>query len=303
MRTFVADVGASFRDGSETILTSLVVVLQPLLLMSLYLRYRVSTTIPVEVEGVTPDVLREKSLSEIERLEIFHGNQTLPLAEFFHVSGDPSDGQIVWEGSLAGVHWIGAKMRCGVMRVEGHTGRHLGSEMAGGEIHVAGDAGDWVGGEMKQGLIDVRGRAGHLVGAAYRGSRLGMKGGVIYIGGDAGNEIGHTMRRGLIVIGGNAGDLAGFNMAAGSIFILGKAGIRHGAAMRRGSLVFFGPAPPLLPSFRHACQYYPPVLPLMFRELRQFGVRLPANLLSAPFNLYHGDFIEGGRGEILTRVL
>jgi formylmethanofuran dehydrogenase subunit C len=272
--------------------------------MPLHLRYHASTTIPVEVEGVTPDAVREKSPAEVEQVEIFHGNRKLPLAEFFAVSGDAADGRIVWEGDLSGVHWIGAKMRSGTMHVEGSAGRHLGSEMVGGEIYVAGDAGDWVGGEMKKGLIHVRGRAGHLVGAAYRGSRLGMKGGMILIGGDAGNEIGHTMRRGLIAVGGNVGDLAGFNMAAGAVFLFGESGIRHGAGMRRGSLGFFGPtAPPLLPSFRYACRYRPAVLPLMFRQLRAAGFVVPGDLLAAAFDLYHGDLIEGGRGEVLIRAI
>jgi formylmethanofuran dehydrogenase subunit C len=243
-----------------------------------------------------------KSPAEIEKLPIFHGNTQTPLAEFFDVSGDPSDERMVWEGDLAGVHWIGAKMHSGEIRVEGNAGRHLGSEMAGGEIHVSGNAGDWVGGEMKKGLIHIRGRAGHLVGAAYRGSRLGMKGGVILVGGDAGNEVGHTMRRGLIAVGGNAGDLVGFNMAAGAIFVLGEPGIRHGAGMRRGSLGFFGPnPPPMLPSFRFACRYRPVVLPLMFRQIRQYGFPVPDELLAASFDLYHGDLIEGGRGEVLIR--
>jgi formylmethanofuran dehydrogenase subunit C len=271
--------------------------------MPLHLRYQASTNIPVEVEGITPDEVREKSLAVIEKLEIFHGNRQAPLAEYFHVSGDPRDARITWEGDLSGVHWIGAKMRSGEVRVEGSAGRHLGSEMAGGEIHVSGDAGDWVGGEMKNGLIHVRGRAGHLVGAAYRGSRLGMKGGVILIGGDAGNEVGHTLRRGLIAVGGNAGDLAGFNMAAGAIFIFGDSGIRHGAGMRRGSLGFFGPTPPpMLPSFRFACRYRPLVMPMMFRQLRSYGFQVPDDLFTASFDLYNGDFIEGGRGEVLLRA-
>jgi formylmethanofuran dehydrogenase subunit C len=270
--------------------------------MSLHLRYKASTAIPVEVESVTPDALREKSPPEVEKLTVFHGNAQAPLAEFFDVSGDPSDGRMVWEGDLGGVHWIGAGMRGGEIRVEGNAGRHLGSEMAGGEIHVSGNAGDWVGAEMKKGLIHVRGRAGHLVGAAYRGSRLGMKGGVILIGGDVGNEVGHTMRRGLIAVGGNAGDLVGFNMAAGAVFVFGEPGIRHGAGMRRGSLGFFGRnPPPMLPGFRYACRYQPVVLSAMLRQLRRYRFHVPNDLLTASFDLYHGDLIEGGRGEVLIR--
>ena len=73
--------------------------------MSLSLRYHAQTSVPVEIEGVVPDRLRDKSPAEIERLEIFHGNRKLPLAELFAVSGDPADGRIDFEGNLAGVHY------------------------------------------------------------------------------------------------------------------------------------------------------------------------------------------------------
>ena len=271
--------------------------------MALHLQLTAKTTIPVEVEGIVPNVVRSQTLAEVERLPIFHGNQQLPLAELFNVSGDPSDDRIEWEGDLAGVHWIGAKMTDGYVHVAGNAGRHLGSEMQGGEIHVDGNASDWVGGEMHGGTIHVRGRAGHLIGAAYRGSARGMTGGTILVGGEVGNEVGHTMRRGLIAVGGNAGDLVGFNMLAGSVFIFGDSGIRHGAGMRRGTLGFFGPsAPPLLPSFRYACRYRPEILQLIFRQLRQLDFRVPDELDYAQFDLYSGDLIEGGRGEILIRA-
>jgi len=270
--------------------------------MPLKLVYRTQADVPVEVEGITPDRMRDKSLSDIEKLEIFHGNVKTPLGEFFSVSGDPSDGCMEWEGDLSGVHWIGAKMASGSIHLSGNGGRHIGSEMLGGEIHVDGDAGDWVGGEMRRGLIHVRGRAGHLIGAAYRGSAVGMKGGTILIGGDAGNEIGHTMRRGMIAIGGSIGDLAGFNMLAGTILVFGDSGIRHGAGMRRGTIGFLGSdPPPLLPTFRHACRYRPDVLEMVFRHLQLHAFKLPADVLQSQVDLYNGDMIEGGRGEIFIR--
>ena len=269
----------------------------------LRLTLKKKTSVPLEVEDVTPDVTRGKSLAEIEKLEIFEGNVKTALAEFFTISGDPSDAVQEWQGELSGVHWIGAKMTAGRVIIEGNGGRHIGSEMRGGEIHVQGDAGDWVGGEMHGGLIHVRGKAGHLVGAAYRGSAKGMTKGTILIGGDAGNEIGHSMRRGLIAIGGNIGDLAGINMIAGSIFVFGTSGIRHGAGMKRGTIAFLGPeAPPLLPTFRRACRYRPEVLPLIYRHLRKLDFRVPDDLLTTACYLYNGDFITGGRGEILIRA-
>ncbi len=269
----------------------------------LTLRYTAGTTVPVEIEGFTPDFARDKSAADVERFEIYHGNRKLPLAEFFAVSGDASDGKLAFEGNLAGVHWIGAKMTGGEIHVHGNAGRHLGSEMTGGHIHVDGDAGDWVGGEMRGGHIHVAGRAGHLIGAAYRGSRRGMTGGEILIGGDAGNEIGHTMRRGLIAIGGNAGDTAGFNMLAGSIFLFGPSGIRHGAGMKRGTIALLGDTDPtLLPTFRRACRCQPIAIRLALQTLRRRHFRVPDDLLAAQFHLHNGDFLEGGRGEILVRV-
>ena len=156
---------------------------------------------------------------------------------------------------------------------------------------------------MKGGLIHVHGNAGHQVGAAYRGSERGMNRGTIIVDGDAGNEIGLTMRRGLIVIGGNAGDLIGFNMLAGTIMVFGSSGIRHGAGMRRGTIVFMGDdQPQLLPSFRQAVKYQPEFMRVVLRKLVKNGFVVPEETLNASYNLYHGDMIDGGRGEILLRT-
>jgi formylmethanofuran dehydrogenase subunit C len=269
----------------------------------LRLAYRAAATVPVEVEGIRPDVVCELAPGDIERLPIFHGNQKLPLAEFFRVEGDAADRRIEFEGDLSGVHWIGAKMTAGTIRVAGNAGRHVGSDMRGGQIHVEGNAGDWVGGEMHGGLIRVSGRAGHLIGAAYRGSRKGMTGGTILVVGDAGNEIGHSMRRGLVAVGGSAGDLAGFNMLAGSVLVFGSCGIRPGAGMRRGTIGLFGAdVPELLPTFTRACRFRPEAIELVFASLKRLAFVVPEAMRSCLFELYHGDMLEGGRGEVLIAV-
>ena len=270
--------------------------------MALTLIYNGQTSVPVEVEGLTPDWACDKSLAEIEKFEIFHGNRKVPLAEMFTVRGDASDKRFDIEGDLAGVHWIGAQMASGEIHIEGNAGRHLGSEMQGGEIRVSGDAGGWVGAEMHAGFIHVKGNAGHLIGAAYRGSAKGMTGGTILIDGSVGNEIGHTMRRGMIAIGKDAGDMVGFNMIAGTVLVFGECGIRVGAGMRRGTIGLFGQEPPpMLPTFRFACTYQPQVMGLMFRELRSHGLTVEDSIAASEFDLYHGDMIELGKGEILLR--
>jgi formylmethanofuran dehydrogenase subunit C len=174
--------------------------------------------------------------------------------------------------------------------------------MHGGEIRVEGDAGGWVGAEMHGGFIHVHGSAGHLVGAAYRGSRKGMTGGLILIDGDVGNETGHTMRRGTIAVGGAAGDMLGFNMIAGTVLIVGECGIRPGAGMRRGTLCLANPNPPtLLPSFKFGATYRPPMLPLLMRDLKDRKFQFDESLLTADFDLFHGDFVALGKGEVLMR--
>jgi formylmethanofuran dehydrogenase subunit C len=270
--------------------------------LALTLRYNADTSVPVEVEGITPDRLREKSLVEIERLELHHGNRKVPLAGLFTVSGDPSDGRIDYEGDLGGVHFIGCGMTGGEIRVLGNAGRHLGAEMTGGTIQVEGNAGDWAGAEMHGGLIQIRGDAGDLVGAAYRGSRRGMTDGMILIGGNAGNEVGAAMRRGMLAVRGSCGDAAGFNMIAGSILVFGNSGIRIGAGMKRGTIALFGKTlPRLLPTFRRAAAFRPLFLRLIFRELAGLGFPVEPGLLDADLSLYHGDLVALGKGEVWTR--
>ncbi len=270
--------------------------------MSLTLKYNAKTTVPVEIEGVVPDRVRDKSLGEIERLEVYHGNLKLPLAELFAISGDPSDGRMDLEGDLSGVHFIGYGMSAGAIHVHGHAGRHLGGEMTGGEITVEGNAGDWVGGEMHGGLIKVTGDAGHLVGSAYRGSKRGMTDGTILIGGSVGSEIGSAMRRGALIVGGACGDAAGFSMIAGTILVFGAAGIRIGAGMKRGTIGLFGGEPTkLLPTFRFAGRFRPLFLRLLFRELGRLGFHVDQSLLDTDLSLYHGDLVALGKGEVWMR--
>lgn len=267
----------------------------------LSLRYRGQTELPVEVEGILPEAVRDLPLAAIEQLPIQFGNQAVPLAEFFLVSGEARDEGIEWQGDLSGVHWIGANMTAGTMRVAGSAGRHAGSRMRGGSLVIEGDAGDWLGAELRGGAIRVLGNAGHLVGAAYRGSPRGMNRGTIVVLGNAGDEIGATMRRGLIAVGGTAGDLAGVNMRAGTVLLAGPAGRRHGAGMRRGTLAFMQARPPLLPGFRAACRYRPDFLRVLLRYLATLGFPVPDLWLASDYELFSGDLIEGGRGEWLVR--
>ncbi len=270
--------------------------------MALRLTYLGASQAPVEIEGLTPDWACQRSNAEIERFEIFDGNRKVPLAERFRVAGDARDQHFDFEGNLAGVHWIGAHMRSGSIEIHGPAGRHVGSDLRGGQIHVHGNAQGWVGAEMHAGLIHVHGDAGHLVGAAYRGSTHGMTGGTILVDGHVGNEVALSMRRGLIAVAGSAGDLIGFNMIAGTVLVFGPCGIRAGAGMRRGTIGLLGPTPPpLLPTFRFATTARPQIVDVLLRHVHTRGLKVDTTLFTDEFDIYHGDQVSIGRGEVLMR--
>lgn len=98
--------------------------------MPLTIELTAKTSVPLEVEGITPCRVRELDVAAIERLEIFEGNNAPQLADFFRVSGNADDGEIIFKGELSGVHWIGTKMSSGQITIEGNVGRHVGSEMS-----------------------------------------------------------------------------------------------------------------------------------------------------------------------------
>ena len=273
--------------------------------MALVLTPRAISQIPLEVDSVRMETVREQSADQVASTLIQRGNKQVHLGEFFKVTGSAAgDETIVWQGDCSRVKLIGTHLASGTVRVEGDAGMHTGAEMTGGEVIVSGNVGDWLGAEMHGGRIHVKGNAGHLVAAVYRGGIKGMTGGEILIDGDAGNEIGHSMRRGLIAVGGRAGDFAGVNMIAGTIVIGGETGIRYGAGMSRGSIILLGTdAPDMLPTFRLACTYRPTFVRIYLRHLASAGWPVPPGCLESAYRRFSGDFLELGKGEILTRVL
>ena len=63
--------------------------------MPLSLEPLVTSSLPIEVDGLTPDWAAGKSLAEIQRFEVLHGNHRVAVAELFRVSGDAADKRIV----------------------------------------------------------------------------------------------------------------------------------------------------------------------------------------------------------------
>lgn len=272
--------------------------------MPLVLTLRESPSIPLEVDAVRVEVVREQTLDQVRATLIPHGNRQEPLGEFFEVTGSARDDQqVVWAGGCSRVKRIGEKHACGQMLITGDAGMHLGAEMTGGEITVRGHVADWAGAEMRGGRLRIDGNAGNCLGAGYRGATRGMTGGEILVTGSAGDEVGTALRRGLIAVAGSVGHAAGFGMIAGSLMFFGDVGRHCGAGMKRGTISLFSTTrrAELLPSFHYSCTDRPTFLAVYLRHLKRLDFPLPNDCVDANYDRYCGDLIELGKGEILVR--
>ena len=270
--------------------------------MALIFRLEATSTIPVEVESIRPDLLRGQSAVDIAGICVRQGNASIPIGELFAVSGSlTEDDTIEWHGDCSQVRGIGLGMTCGTVRITGNTGMHTGAGMRGGRILCEGSAGDWLGCEMLGGSIVVDHNAGDCVGGTYRGGQRGMTGGEILIRGRAGHEIGRNMRRGVIAIGGSCGNGAGFGMIAGTIVLNDAVGKHLGAGMKRGTIVCLrtGTDPEQLPTFRHSGRMSPEFFRVLRRQMEPYCSFLSESPVDISFDRYVGDTVERGNGEIL----
>jgi len=233
------------------------------------LKLREEIDVPVEIDGILPSTLSGKSLDEIKAMKIHHGNRKISLDEIFDIAiEDGDEDTLICEGDFSKVKWLGYEMDGGRIVVRGNAGVHCGAKMKDGEIIIEGSADDYLGAEMTGGKIEVKGDAGNYVGSAYHGNARGMRGGEIIIHGSAGNFAGEKMSDGSITIKGDAGDFVGYRMSGGVITIEGNAGIA-GASMMGGKIIVEGNC----------------IIPPTFEKTEE-GLK--------------GDFIEGGKGVLIT---
>ncbi len=273
----------------------------------LWLTPKALPSIPVEAEVICPDVVAGRTLKDVKSLEVYVGNETHSLGEFFEVEGElaekASEQMIVVDGTCQTVKYIGAKMTAGRIHVKGCAGMHAGSQMSGGEMLVEGNTRDWAGAEMSGGLLRIMDDSRNMTGAAYRGSPEGMTGGCIVVDGNAGVELGSFMRRGMIVVTGDVASFCGVHMNGGEIFIMGKAARRLGAEAKGngGFIACLGGVDEILPTYVHETTYTPTFMKLYMRQLRDLlGIEEAGKFLETPFRRYVGDLAVGGNCEILV---
>jgi formylmethanofuran dehydrogenase subunit C len=252
----------------------------------------------LDLRALLPSALAASNVPEIERLELGHGRERVPLAEFFAASGTPGGDTLVLEGDLSRCDRVGWQLAGGQLIVDGPVGDYAGAGMSGGALHVRGDAGWLAACEMAGGTLRVDGDVGDFAAGALPGSMDGMRGGSFRVGGRAGQRFGDRMRRGTAVVFGDAGDFLGSRMVAGTIALGGRAGAHAGYGMRRGSLVFAGPAPTLASTFVAAAVEVPVIWQLLARDLARHGG--PFEQLQARRIRRHlGDLSVPGKGELM----
>lgn len=268
--------------------------------MAFRLRLRAQPALRLELAGLTPHAVAGQDASELARRLLWHGNERLPLGEFFDVTPRPDEvPSLYFEGDLARCDGIGRAMHGGFIRVEGDVGDYLGAQLSAGEIQISGSAGLLAACEMAGGHLEVAGSVGDYAASALPGDMDGMRGGVLLVRGDVGARFGDRMRRGTALVFGDAGDFFASRLVAGTIAVAGRVGAHCGYGMRRGSLVFVGPPPDIPATFAATGHDIGTFWALLTRSLARHGDPFAELAGRKPPCRVVGDLATDGRGEWL----
>ncbi|ALG68086.1 formylmethanofuran dehydrogenase subunit C [Beggiatoa leptomitoformis] len=253
----------------------------------------------LDLSALTPSTLQDKSLSDINALELPYGNRLLRVDAVFDVVGDDAQ-QIIFNADCNKLDHIGAGLTGGTIEIQGSVGAYLGRDMRQGTIKVFGNTDVYAAAGMRGGEIFIQGNAGDFLGAARASERQGMRGGRVIVTGNAGHRVGDQLRRGIIVIEGDAGDYCASRMIAGTIAVFGQAGRYLGYGMQRGTVVLSRPPAHLPATFNDCGKHELLFLRLLGKSLQYPNCRIPSTLFSAPVQRFAGDLATIGKGEILV---
>lgn len=247
------------------------------------------SSISLEFDNVLPELLFDKTLSEIQNVIIYRGNREESLGEYFgvEISGnceDASDCTIIIDGDLSRVKRIGFAMTCGKIIANSDVDFHVGACMSGGEIIVNGDAESYAGREMTGGTLEILGSVKEFCGSSYAGEWRGMSGGKIIVHENAGKHLADYMIGGSIHIMGNCDVLAGVHMSGGVIRIDGDVTQWLGGQMKKGTIILNGKINGVLPGFVLSEYVHHPLIGDKYYVGR--------------YALYSGDKTVRGRGKL-----
>ncbi|MFT7414612.1 MAG: formylmethanofuran dehydrogenase subunit C [Methylophagaceae bacterium] len=256
----------------------------------------------IDCSPLTPDMLVDKSITDIAAIELVTGNRTARVDSLFDITGDDSV-DITFTNSSDKLDFVGRHMTSGNITVTGNVGAYLGLFLEGGQIEVTGNTGIYTACEMKSGQIKINGNAGEFVGGARPGYKNGMTGGTVIIKGDTGARTGDHMRRGNILIEGNAGDYCAARMISGTIAVLGNVGTHLGCGMKRGTVLLNqAPMQGIPANFNDCGPHTLAFLPLLFNSFAKLDSQFAKIKSFSRVQRYAGDLGGIGMGEILVKI-
>ena len=245
-----------------------------------------------------PDRFAALTAAELVQQRINIGSREYRWGEVFEIEGDPTSTWTI-PGAVNYLN-LAAGLTTGLLRVVGHAGDYAGMKLAGGRLEINGSAGHSVGAGMQGGLIKVTGDAGPQVGGPCPDSIDGMTDGEIIIAGAASPRAGFRMRRGLIAANQGA-EQAGYQMLAGTLVVFRGPLPSPGLSMKRGTILILDPniEPTWLPYYQPDCVYRPVIVQVLLGRLHALGWTLPEGSRHGRYQLYTGDRLNNGKGEIL----
>jgi formylmethanofuran dehydrogenase subunit C len=259
--------------------------------------FRAAPAQRLDLSPLTPQNLANKTVGEIERVELGTTRERVTAGEVFHVqAGDPA--AILIEGGSARFDRVGMGMAAGSLLVDGEVGVEAGRLMTGGQLTVRGDAGPFAASGMKGGSLEISGDAGERLAGPLSAETVGMSGGLVHVRGGAGPRAGDRLRRGVILIEGRAGAYAGSRMIAGTLAIGGQAGDLPGYLMSRGTILLGRGATLLSPTFGDCGEHDLVATRLLADYVGRASGKL-ARLFRRPLRRLAGDLAALGKGEIL----
>lgn len=256
---------------------------------------------PVGTIDASVLIPRSAPIAELAALSISIGNRQYRWSDVFDIAGE------------AGNEWtvpdcpnylnLGQGMSTGLLRVEGHAGDFAGCRMTGGKLEVHGSAGYRLGASLAGGFITVSGNVEAEVGGPATEFFEGMTDGEILIAGSAGPRAGFRMRRGLIAMH-RAGEQAGHHLQAGTLLVTQGPLVHPGLGMKRGTIICLDAdaKPGWLPYYQPDCIYRPVILQMILGRLASLGFHLPPEARQARYQLYTGDRLTQGKGELFQRL-
>ena len=254
-------------------------------------------TLRIDARKLQPSALATLTSSDVERIQLPHGRDTLAVGELFNVQSN-NDTTLTLEGDLTRFDHIGCCLTDGELRVNGSVGNYAGAGMSGGRLTINGSASDFTACAMRGGWLELRGDTGDLAASALPGDMDGMRGGTLVLRGNAGSRLADRMRRGNVIVCGDAGDFMASRLVAGTIALAGRCGAHPAYGMRRGSIVFAGIAPAIAPTFLPLHSNADVFWQLLARDLARFGGAFEG-LAKRRVARYAGDLAVLGKGELL----